>query len=64
MSVSNTHGEQLTVVESSAPYSCKNQCDVSTGTFLALIEEGISGNILQQHSIVPQQTFSTVATLQ
>jgi len=51
MSVSNTHGEQPTVVESSVPYSCKSQYDISTGVFPALTEEGISGNTLQQHSI-------------
>lgn len=63
MSVSNTHGEQPTVVMSSVPYSCKSQCHISTGMFPALTE-GISVNTLQQHSTVPQQTFSTVATLQ
>jgi hypothetical protein len=52
-----THGEQPTAVKSSVTYSCKSQCHVSTGTFPALTEEGISGNTLQQ------QTFSAVATL-
>jgi hypothetical protein len=45
----------------SVTYSGKRPYHISTATFAALTEAGIS---LQQHSTVPQQTFIAVVTLQ